>query len=227
MRKKIVTAIFALIGLGSLVVLGSSPEFVSNLLDSVQNNPIPGVFSTEAKNESETSTLRNSESVSTRLLTTATPLPLESPIPDYVLYDSLFRMDISFRGKALGQQLAGQNVTSLRHFFKDEAKLSDEQDRILEQTAIDFIQAVEPIDAQARQILAKVRGQFPDGVIPIGQQLPPPAAELTDLQSKRNEIALSYRDKLSDSLGKEVFGEFDEYIHKSFISNFQFNGGKK
>lgn len=164
-----------------------------------------------------------SEHISAGLFATAKPAAIESAIPDHVLYESLFRMDISFRRKALEQELTGQTVTSLKHYFKDEANLTDVEDKILEQTAINFITEVEPIDAQARQMVATFREQFPDGEIAAGQQVPPPPLELANLQTQRNAVALRNRDKLSSLLGV-TFAQFDSFVQLNFAGNFQSNG---
>ncbi len=103
-----------------------------------------------------------SQHLSGRLFETTTSASSSSSIASEILYDSLFRMDISFRRKALEQELSGKSVASLKYYFKNQTSLSDEQDLLLEQVAIEYVQEVEPIDAQARQIIAQFREQFPD-----------------------------------------------------------------
>lgn len=155
---------------------------------------------------------------------TASPVSAVETIPDYVLYDSLFRMDVSFRRKALEQELTGQPVTSLKTYFKNSANLTDEESEILRQTAIDFIQEIQPIDTQARQITANIREQYLYGEVPAGGEVSHPPSELADLQNQRNEIVLRNRDKLSDSLGKDAFEKLDAFMHNDFATNFRANG---
>lgn len=155
---------------------------------------------------------------------TVSPVSAIETIPDHVLYDSLFRLEVSFRRKALEQELTGQPVTSLKTYFKDRANLTDEENEILRQTAIDFIQEIRPIDTQARQITANIREQFLYGEVPRGSEVSQPPAGLVDLQNQRNQIVLQKRDKLSDSLGKKAFEKLDAFMHKEFTSNFQANG---
>ncbi len=155
---------------------------------------------------------------------TASPVNAAGTLPDYVLYDSLFRMDVSFRRKALEQELTAQPITSLKSYFKDSANLTDEENEILRQTAIDFIQEIQPIDTQARQIIANIREQYLYGEVPPGGEVSHPPAELADLQLRRNDIVLQKRDKLSELLGKDVFEKLDGFIHKDFAANFQGNG---
>lgn len=155
---------------------------------------------------------------------TVSPLNAVSAVPDHVLYDSLFRMDVSFRRKALEQQLLGQPVTSLQSYFKNNAKLTDEENEILRQIAIEFIEEIEPIDTRARQVTSDIREQHPYGEVPAGSEVAPPPAELGDLQNMRNEIVLQKRDKLSDRLGKDAFEKLDKFMHNEFAENFQPNG---
>lgn len=155
---------------------------------------------------------------------TAALVSAAEPLPDYVLYDSLFRMDLSFRRKALEQELTGQPVTSLKTYFKDRANLTDEENELLRQASIEFIQEIRPLDVRAQQITADIREQFLYGEVPPGQEVVPPPAELIDLQNRRNELVLRSRDKLADSMGKDTFAKFDEFMHKDFSSNFQLNG---
>ncbi|MFN0139438.1 MAG: hypothetical protein ACKVQW_05045 [Pyrinomonadaceae bacterium] len=155
---------------------------------------------------------------------TASPVNAESTVPDYVLYDSLFRMDLSFRRKALEQQLTGQPVTSLQHYFKNSANLTDEENEVLRLTAIEFLEEIEPIDTRARQLTAEIREQYLYGEVPAGGEVAPPPAELGDLQDRRNEIVLQKREKLSELLGKDAFEKLDKFMHKEFAENFQANG---
>ena len=165
------------------------------------------------------------QQLSTRLFGNASPAAFaQSSIPSHVLYDSLFRMDISFRRRALEQELTGQPVTSMKTYFKDEVALTDAEDKILEQTAIDFLKEVEPIDNEAKQILKQFRELYADGEVPDGQQVPAPPAELGTLQQRRNAAALNNREKLRNGLGENRFGEFDGFVQQEFSTNFQSNG---
>lgn len=53
MKSKIVSAIFAFVVLSSLVVLGSSPELVNNIVETAQNNSIAKVFYFQIRLRSE------------------------------------------------------------------------------------------------------------------------------------------------------------------------------
>ena len=144
-----------------------------------------------------------------------------SQIPTHILYDQMFRLTVSFRRKAEIQRLKGERVTSLPDYFKEEAKLTDEQNEILQRVAIEFIQEVQPVDDRARVLISQIREAFPDGVVPDGQEVPPPPPELANLQNQRNSAALARRSQLEELFGKNKFTEFDNFIQGGFAANFQ------
>ena len=142
-------------------------------------------------------------------------------IPDYVLYDQLFRMVLSIKKKAGDQETRGEAVTPLKYYFKSKAGLTDEQNGLLEQAALDYLADVGPVDKQARTLIVQIRDQFEDGKIGAGQQVPAPPAELSQLQEQRNGLAATHRDKLQGLLGKDAFTQFDEFVQGDFSLNFQ------
>lgn len=148
-------------------------------------------------------------------------------IPEHVLYESLFRMDLSFRRKALEQETKGQQENSLNTYFKDNFGLSDEEDETLRRISEEFYQDIQPIDAQAAQIIDNLRSQFPYNEIGEGQQVPPPPQALADLQSQRNSIVLGKRDKLAQALGSARFTDLDSYVKQDFAANFQAFGSPR
>ena len=161
---------------------------------------------------------------------TSTPAAPAGPtpqVPDHVLWESVFRLDLSFRRKALEQELSGKAATGLKTYFMDEIGLKPEEDNILRETAIEYLVALQPIDAQAIQLLAELRESFPDGYVQDGQEVPPPPQALFDLQGERNALALNYRDRLADRLGSKAFEQFDNFVKSKFAENFQSIGPER
>lgn len=201
MRKKLILAVISIIVLSSFVVLGSSPKFIREMLESVQNNQITRVFSPTIS-ETENSGLNRANPVPER------PLPsfeqTNPGIPEHVLFDMVFRLDNEFRAKAMAQETAGEIPTAFKYYFKDEAGLTDEENLILKQVAVEFLEEVQPIDAQA-QI-----------VIEGGGKVAAVAPTLSDLQEQRNAVVLSNRDKLANRLGGTAFGRFNQYVQEDF-----------
>ena len=159
--------------------------------------------------------------------TPAAPSGSTPLVPDHVLWESVFRLDLSFRRKALEQELSGKTATDLKTYFKDEIGLKPEEDTILRETAIEYLVALQPIDAQAIQLLATLRESFPDGHVQDGQEVPPPPQALFDLQGERNALALTYRDRLADRLGSKAFEQFDNFVKGKFAENFQSIGPER
>lgn len=144
-----------------------------------------------------------------------------NPIPEHILYESVFRFDLSFRKRALEQELTGQKVTGLKTYFKDEANLTQEEDELLKKISFEYLIAIQPVDNQAVQLLDDLRSQFPDGMVPEGQEVPPPPPALAALQDQRNAIALSHRDQLMQAFGTKRFSDFNEFVQGDFAANFQ------
>lgn len=210
MRKKGLAALLVLIG-STAFAAGSSPTFVGDLLESVKNNPITRIFTSPTTlNESENPGLNRAIPTSEGPLKKAASSsePIAPDIPDYVLYDMVFRLDNNFRIKAREQETNGEMPTAFEHYFKDETSLTEEEDRILEQVATEFIAEVRAIDEKAREIIA------------AGDKGAETAVALNNLQEERNAIVLSNRDKLANLLGGEAFERFNQFVMENFVLHF-------
>ena len=205
MKKKVLIGILALVGLSSLVVLGSSPEYLSEMFESVQTNPITTIVALSADEKKtgleSANVIPDRPAASVRSMSSET---IKSDIPDYVIYDMVFRMDNRGRVKAREQEKIGEMPTAFKYYFKNEAGMTDEEDRILEETALEFLKEVQPIDAEAQKI------------IEAGNKGDETLALLSSLQEKRNVVVLSNRDKLANRLGETAFGQFNHFVQRTF-----------
>jgi len=217
MRKSIVVAIFALVSLGSLVVLGGSPNFVSNLLESVKNNPVAGVFSPSIQRAKWGVRESNQKTLTTGQ---------KADIPQYILYDQLFRLVVKFKKKAVEKEADGTPIPALRDYFQRAGKLSDEQTQSLQEIAANYVTAVEQIDSQAHTIIQTARERIPQGRATIDKKLLEPPAELLTLQKKREELALEYRDRLKSSLSPEGFELLVGQVQQSISTVWVDDGSK-
>lgn len=141
-------------------------------------------------------------------------------IPDNVLYESIFRLDLTFQRNAKEQKLAGEPVTPLINYFKEQLELTDEENELLHKIAAEFAEAVSPTDKRANEIINGIRKQFPGGRIEPGQEVPQPPKELADLQAKRDWLVLDYRDRLHNALGSEKFASVDFLVKNKFSKSF-------
>ena len=76
----------------------------------------------------------------------------------------MFRLVISFNDLAKSQEAKGEAVTQFRSYFKDEAKLTAQEDDFLTQTANNFNQEVKIVDSQAEVVIGQLRQQYPIGL---------------------------------------------------------------
>ena len=212
MKTKIIAPLLAFIGLGSLVVLGSSPDLVGNLLESAK------VFFSNT--ETKTQPKQPRQIIAKPLTQEQSTLNQSKEIPDYILYEQVFSLVITFNDRAKSQEAKGEAVTQFSSYFKDEAKLTAQEDEFLTQTANNFKQDVQIVDAQAEIVIEQLRQQYPIGSLPEGQLIKP-SPELLQLQEQRNKLALHYRDQLRVLLGDDKFNEFDRFVLGSFASGFR------
>ena len=213
MKKKLIVPILSLIGLMSFVVLGSSPDLVGIILESAQNNPITRIFSTDTQviQKSNLEPLKNAHQPEIR-----TKMPEEkSEIPEYVLYEQTFRLVVKFKKKAEEREATGEVAGGLQDYFQKEAKLNDEQTELLQETAARFVEEVSVIDAQARVVIENIRANFSQTQQLNDKKNIEPPAELKELQKKREELALRYRDNLRDSFGADQFQNFQNFVEQN------------
>jgi hypothetical protein len=142
----------------------------------------------------------------------------EMEVPENVLYDQMFRLIVEFKKKAEEQAAKGEQITPLRDYFQREAQLSDEQTRILQDVAKKFVDEVSLIDAQAKVIIENIRARVPRGQPITDKKILEPPAELRELQKKREELALRYRDHLRDLFGTEEFQRFENFTQQKMSS---------
>lgn len=144
----------------------------------------------------------------------------KSRMPDHVLYDKLFRMVGSLKKKAESvQDITAEKADALSNYFKRRAQLSDEENQILLNTALEFMREAAPVDERARAAISEARRNPLSNRGAAGELTPP--LELIDLQEQRNALALLYRDRLKASLGEDAFARFDEFVESDFASGFQ------
>ena len=139
-------------------------------------------------------------------------------IPDFVLYDKLFRIIFALKNKAESGTVSSERIIGLTNYFKNRANLNAAENKILQETALKYIDEVTSIDNQARAIIVQTRNDLSSGKI---KRSDPPPPELSNLQEQKNQLALQYRNRLQESLGATRFVDFDNFIHNDFASKMQ------
>jgi hypothetical protein len=142
-------------------------------------------------------------------------------VPDHIVYRHLFHHVVALRKKAEEVEKNGGDATQYRTHFKRKAQLSDDQVRILDETAAEYDQQEKLIEAKAKPLVDAYKAQYPDGKVPHGQKPAPPPAELRALSQERDALVLSTRDKLRAALGDKEFNRFDQFVRTQVAPNVQ------
>lgn len=210
MRRTFVTAIFVLVGLGGLAVLGSSPDFVSNLLESVQDNPITTIFSPPDRGAEAIAKERKSKSASREQEST----PAE--MPEYVLWQVVFDFTKKIETKAEELSQQGQDGNLFSKYFIRQGPLSIENNLILREIAAKYFETIDPLDQRAKKIIEEAKAKDSKRT-PIEAQSPPAhPVELKELQTQKNEITMHYRDMVRTAFGEEAFNKFSLFLSTVF-----------
>jgi hypothetical protein len=96
--------------------------------------------------------------------------------------------------------------------FQRNANLSDEEARALNQIADDCMQKITELDKRARQIVAAHRAENRSRNVAAGDPLPPPPAELSQLQEERNNDIVAAVEQIRIAFGDTEFKRLDEYV---------------
>ena len=212
MRKKFVTAIFALIGLGSFVVLGNTRGFSTKLIDSINN--IQGLAKFLAP---ETSNHHKASLIVSSIAETENNVSGSAEIPDYFLYDKFLRITQKLKNLSDSTPPPDPRGVGLRNYFSRQIGLTDEENVLVGDLAAEYERELAPINAEANLIITKTRDEYKGKK---WQDNPPPP-ELVELQNQKNDLALRYRDRLKENLGDETFAKIDRFITNEFASRFQ------
>lgn len=145
--------------------------------------------------------------------------PNPASAPEHVIYRQFFRHIAALKSRAKEVEREGRSGKKLRAHYKDKMGLSDQHARLLDQIAADTEREVAVLDAKAKKIIDELYARYPKGVVPSGEQLPPPPAELQKLQRERDYSTLRARHRLQTMLGEHGFRQADEFLKLNFAPN--------
>lgn len=200
MRKKNLYGFFALVGLGTLAVVGSGLDFVSQTMRSVQYDSAVEVSSPASTPEDLRAKLGIPERRARKQESRAADGP--ETVLWYVVFDFVRQLEI----KAAESIRQGKNGNIYSKYFTRQGPLSPENDSILKQTAARYFGDVNPINERARNIIEDARAHA----------LPEPRDELKKLQTQKDEATLRYRDKIRVDFGEEAFNAFLLFLNTDF-----------
>ena len=168
-----------------------------------------GVFAFDSgrATKGQTSTTAQSQPVQ------ATPQsPHPANAPEHIVYRQFFQHLMALKDRANEVERKGGDGRGLRGYFKDKAKLNDDQSSLLDQVAADCERDVAKLDSRAKKIIDAYRAQFPKGKATNSQKLPPLPSELQSLQQQRDMTILRARKRLQNALGETAFHQLDDFI---------------
>ena len=140
------------------------------------------------------------------------PSPRPASAPDYVVYRQVFHHLMALKDRANEVERRGGNGRALGNYYKDRARLNDDQELTFEKIAADCERDVAKLDAQAQRIIDAAHARFPNGKVPAGAQIPPPPPELQRLQQQRIATIMEARNRLRAALGEQGFQQLDDFI---------------
>lgn len=216
MRKIPILGVASIIGLSGLVVLGSSPRLVSEILSSVRSNAVVRVFLPEAKPDSANLMIKDHKT--DQAYDTKKPFDTSAPdVPETVLWSVIFSLPPRLDAQAEKARSAGDDASLWSDYFVRQAKISPVSSHVLREASARFVEQVAPIDQQADLIILQIREKNPwpplnpDSSIPVGAAVP---HELKPLQAQRDAVALRLRDSFRESIGEKEFAKFSEFINE-------------
>jgi hypothetical protein len=137
------------------------------------------------------------------------------------IYEHMFRHYMFIKNKAEEMEREGKDAKLLRHMYKDEANLTDEEAAALDQVATECMSKVADLQSEANQIIARARARVPGGRLEEGENVPPPPEELSTLQQARESIVLHARERLRTTFGAKSFAQFDGFVQRKIAINMK------
>lgn len=229
MKRKLVLALLALVGLSSFVVLGNSPELVGNLLESVQNNSLAKVFSTFDQSAKRKEAKQEVENTNSKQLPTAQDISAQE-IPERILWQAVFNFSKKIETEARKLNEEGKDGTLYSNYFIRQGNLSVENDEILKDISSKYLEEIESLNQKAEKVIEESRAGRSNEQLDKEQTLPKPPEELKELQKQKDEITLRYRDKFKEIIGEEAFDNFSIFLAQDFslkATKYQFDAPLK
>lgn len=146
---------------------------------------------------------------------TGTPLPAYRAFFNHVQFLEDEANKASNRGDA-------KEATELRKHHQNAAVLNDQEAALMKQIANIHVNAIDPIEKRAGQVIQAERAKVQAGRLTSRTQLPSPPAELGQLQKQRDDATTAHIQNLQNMLGAS-FSKLDAYVKTQFHNT---NGGK-
>lgn len=222
MKKKTVTifAVSAVLIL-SFAALGRTSGFLNEIITSIKESSISQNLFSSKKERDIQQPQQNSVNIQRSVDLPGTS-GVTREVPDEIVYLILFNHLVGLKGEAEKMQARGETLDYHR-MYQEQAALDIPQSQQLFQIAQECLDAIKPIDKQARNVIDEIRAAYPNGEVSAEIDPPPPPADLERLQQEKDAVILTYRDSLQDYLGKKKFAEFDTFARARIVPNVEPN----
>jgi hypothetical protein len=210
-------------GLVGTVAYARQPEILTSAL-----NWGSGLFKVEtasdnlSRKQQTVSPKNGASSTDARVTETSSPQQNKSDareVPDYIVFDVLFNMVGQLDREADKLESEGRNGKIWRDYLTDRGGLNDEELLVLKDVAKKFVSELEPVHNRAMEIIAERRAKYPNGLAQKGEKMPPPTAELAQLQQRRQEIVTQNRDYLQSKLPASAFERLQSFSRQKFAAD--------
>lgn len=147
-------------------------------------------------------------------------------VPDKIIYFVLFNHLVGLKEQAAKASANGKSLDYLQ-LYKTQGNLSDPETELLFTTAQSCMDAVKQIDKEAKEIIDEARAKFPKGEARSREEIPEAPKELAELQQRKDDTVLKFRDVLQDALGTVKFSEFNSFAQQKIAPQITMDLTKK
>jgi hypothetical protein len=199
-KKSLLTVAIAIICLFGVVALANpTTYFFNNVISSVKS-----VFTSDKNQIKDEPIKQNNQNV-----------------PDKIVYFILFNHLVGLKNESEKLQSEGKSPIKYLEIYQKQANIDEIQTQYIFQLAQRCLDEVKPIDENAKKLIDEVRAKFPNGQVKSAEDIPPPPTELKELQKKKDETILRFRDELKNFLGETKFAEFEQLTRQKIVPQVQ------
>ena len=166
------------------------------------------------KNNTPSQIERKKNSTSSAETNNITETSEKREVPDRIAFWFLFKKADTLEKAARKAEAENRNAVEYREFFKGKLDLTETQNKALTEIAATCVMEIEALDKQAQEIIKKGHEELKKNPPRPGDAPPAPPAELAQLQNRRENTIIQFRDLLKKSLGDDKFAETDAYVKK-------------
>lgn len=203
MKRKFVVGILSLACLTSLVVFGSTSEFVGILAESMPSIPITRIFTVSPEQP-----LRHELEKKTAVEGSV------EEIPETVIWQSVFRRVREINIEAGKADQRGEDGDLYRNYFIRQGDLSIEHNAVLKEISSAYLNEIELLDQKAQNIADEAREKK-------GAKLSEPPKEFLEIKRQKDDLTLHYRDQFKNAIGAEAFANFSEFLRGDFSTGMK------